>query len=221
MPEPTTPLPTLSVVEHPLVQHKISCLREKRTPQKLFREMALEIAMLMTYDATRDLAREEVAVETPLETARGWRVREDDIVVVPILRAGLAMAEGVGRILTGARTGHVGFQRDEETLEPFMYYAKLPPDPERLAFLLVDPMLATGGSACAATAWLKKQGARDIRFMCLVTAPEGASRMADEHPDVPIYTAALDERLDESGYIRPGLGDAGDRIFGTLTAFVD
>lgn len=207
--------PTLEVVRHPLIEHKLSRLRDRRTGSRRFRELIEEVSLLMTFSATRHLEGEAVTVDTPLETARCRRVREDLLVVVPILRAGLGMVEGVLRLVPGARVGHLGFYRDEETLRPVRYYGKLPPDPGRRSFLLVDPMLGTGGTATAAASELKERGARDIRFMCLVAAPEGAARMAEYHPDVPVYAAALDRRLNDSGYIVPGLGDAGDRLFGT------
>ena len=207
---------TLKVVHHPLIEHKLSFLRDKRTGSRQFRTLLEEVTLLLTFEATRHLQGEEVTIESPLETTRALRIHEDRLAVVSILRAGLGMVEAVLRLIPGARVGHLGFYRNEETLQPVRYYGKLPPKPERLSFLLVDPMLGTGGTATAATRELKQQGARDIRFMCLVAAPEGAACMAEAHPDVPIYTAALDRRLNDVGYILPGLGDAGDRIFGTL-----
>ena len=208
--------PTLEVIRHPLIEHKLSYLRDKRTGNRQFKTLLEEVTLLMTFHATRHLEGEETTFDTPMETARARRIQEDRLVVVPILRAGLGMVEGVLRLIPGARVGHLGFYRNEETLQPVRYYGKLPPDPERRSFLVVDPMLGTGGTATAAASELKERGARHIDFMCLVAAPEGAARMAEEHPDVPVYTAALDRRLDEFGYILPGLGDAGDRIFGTL-----
>ena len=208
--------PTLEVIRHPLIEHKLSYLRDKRTGNRQFKTLLEEVTLLMTFHATRHLEGEETTFDTPMETARARRIQEDRLVVVPILRAGLGMVEGVLRLIPGARVGHLGFYRNEETLQPVRYYGKLPPDPERRSFLVVDPMLGTGGTATAAASELKERGARHIHFMCLVAAPEGAARMAEEHPDVPVYTAALDRRLDEFGYILPGLGDAGDRIFGTL-----
>lgn len=207
--------PTLEVVRHPLIEHKLSHLRDKRTGHRRFKALLEEIALLMTFHATRHLEGEETAFDTPLESMRACRIHEDRLVVVPILRAGLGMVEGVLRLIPGARVGHLGFYRNEETLLPVRYYGKLPPDPARRSFLMVDPMLGTGGTATAAASELKERGARDIRFMCLVAAPEGAARMAEVHPDVPVYTAALDRRLNDAGYILPGLGDAGDRVFGT------
>lgn len=206
---------TLEVVRHPLIEHKLSMLRDKRTGSRRFRSLLEEVTLLLAFHATRHLEGEEVTLDTPLETMRARRIREDRLVVVPILRAGLGMVEGVLRLIPGARVGHLGFHRNEETLQPVRYYGKLPPRPADRAFLMVDPMLGTGGTAAAAAGELKERGARDIRLMCLVAAPEGAARMAEAHPDVPICTAALDRRLSDVGYILPGLGDAGDRIFGT------
>lgn len=210
--------PPVVVVDHPLVRDKMARLRDRRTPTKLFRELVNEIAMLMTFQVTQDLGEREVTVETPLETTRGTRVREEDVVVVPILRAGLGMLEGVLRVIPGARVGHVGFERDEQTLVASRYYAKLPSGAEHAQHFLVDPMLGTGGSASAATTWLKERGVRDIRFLCVLAAPEGLARLNREHPDVPVCTAAVDRQLSEAGYLLPGLGDAGDRMFGTLFA---
>jgi len=205
----------LTVIRHPLILHKLTHLRNRGTPKKVFKELVDEIAMLMAYEVTRDLPVDEVEVETPLESTRGFRLRGKKLVVVPILRAGLGMVDGVVRLIPGARVGHVGFYRDEDTLEPVEYYVKIPSRPERREFVVVDPMLATGGSAAAAVGALKERGATEIRFMCLVAAPEGVERMGAEHPDVPVYAATLDRELDERGFIRPGLGDAGDRLFGT------
>ena len=207
---------TLTVVEHPLIEHKLSFMRDRHTGHKRIRELVTEITLLMTFHATRGLVGAEVAFETPLEEMRARRIREDLLVVVPVLRAGLGMVEGVLRLVPGARVGHLGFYRNEETLQPVRYYGKLPPDPERFSYLLVDPMLGTGGTACASIADLKERGAREISFICLVASPEGAARLTEEHPDVPVYAAALDRQLNEKGYILPGLGDAGDRLFGTL-----
>lgn len=207
---------TLHVVDHPLIEHKLSFLRDKRTGSRQFRTLLEEITLLLTFQATRDLGGEEVRVETPLEVTRCHRIREDRLVVVAILRAGLGMVDAVLKLIPGARVGHLGFYRNEETLQPVRYYGKLPPDPEHRSFLLVDPMLGTGGTSVAATSELKEWGARDLRLISLVAAPEGVAHMAKAHPDVPIYTAALDRKLNEIGYIVPGLGDAGDRIFGTV-----
>jgi uracil phosphoribosyltransferase len=212
----TTPAyPTLRIVSHPLVQHKLSMLRDRETPTKIFKELVDEIAMLMAYEATSDLAVEDSVVETPLERTVGHRVSGKKLTLVPILRAGLGMVEGVYRIMPGARVGHIGLYRDHDTLEPVDYYFKVPSDAAERDFFLLDPMLATGGSASAAVTSLKRAGATRIKFMCLVAAPEGVKRLAGAHPDVTIYCAALDRELNESGYILPGLGDAGDRLFGT------
>lgn len=209
------PTSTLTVIAHPLIRHKLSYLRDRETPKKLFKELVDEIAMLMTYEVTRDLEEEKVTIDTPLERMEAERIRGKKLAVVPILRAGLGMVEGVLRLVPGARVGHVGLYRNEETLEPVEYYAKVPSATSSRDFLVLDPMLATGGSASAAVSYLKGQGAVSIRFMCIVAAPEGAARMAEDHPDVPVYAAALDRELNEVGYILPGLGDAGDRLFGT------
>ena len=206
---------TLQVIDHPLIRHKLSYLRDEKTPKKLFKELVDEIAMLMTYEVTRNLAEETVRIRTPLEEMDANRIRGKKPVIVPILRAGLGMVEGMLRLIPGARVGHVGLFRNEETLEPVEYYAKIPPNVQDREFFVVDPMLATGGSASAAVTYLKRQGVRKIYFLCLVAAPEGAARMAQDHPDVPVYAASLDRQLNEVGYILPGLGDAGDRLFGT------
>ncbi|HEX2779139.1 MAG TPA: uracil phosphoribosyltransferase [Gemmatimonadaceae bacterium] len=212
----TTPLfPTLRLVRHPLVQHKVTVLRDKRTPTKIFKELVDEIAMLMAYEATADLPLEPVAVETPLETTEGRQVSGKKMTLVPILRAGLGMVEGILRLVPSARVGHIGLYRDHDTLEPVDYYFKVPGDAAERDFFLLDPMLATGGSAVSAVASLKRAGAARIRFLCLVAAPEGVKRLATAHPDVIVYCAALDRELNAQGYILPGLGDAGDRLFGT------
>lgn len=212
----TTPdLPTLSVVRHPLVQHKLTILRDRRTPTKIFKELVDEIAMLMAYEATADLTLEETPVETPLEHATGWRVSGKKLTLVPILRAGLGLVEGVLRLVPSARVGHIGLYRDHDTLEPVDYYFKVPSDAAERDFFVLDPMLATGGSAVSAVTSLKRAGASRIRFLCLVAAPEGVRRLAAAHPDVSIYCASLDRELNAQGYILPGLGDAGDRLFGT------
>src|SRR6476619_2884145 len=212
----TTPgFPTLRVVSHPLVQHKLSILRDRETPTKIFKELVDEIAMLMAYEATSDLAVEDVMVDTPLERTVGHRVSGKKLTLVPILRAGLGMVEGVYRIMPGARVGHIGLYRDHDTLEPVDYYFKVPSDAPERDFFLLDPMLATGGSAAAAVTSLKRAGATRIRFLSLVAAPEGVSRMLQAHPDVAIFAASLDRELNEVEDILPGLGDAGDRLFGT------
>ena len=207
--------PTLTIVRHPLVQHKVSLLRDRRTPKKIFKELVDEIAMLMAYEATAGLQLEESVVQTPLEETSGWRVAGKKLTLVPILRAGLGMVEGILRLVPSARVGHVGLYRDHDTLEPVDYYFKVPGDTAERDFFLLDPMLATGGSAVSAINSLKKTGATRIRFLCLVAAPEGVRRVSEAHPDVPIYCAALDRGLNAHGYILPGLGDAGDRLFGT------
>lgn len=212
----TTPaLPGLSIVRHPLVQHKLSILRDRQTPTKIFKELVDEIAMLMAYEATSGLALEPVDVNTPLERMTAQRVSGKKLTLVPILRAGLGMVEGILKLVPSARVGHIGLYRDHETLEPVDYYFKVPADAGERDFLLLDPMLATGGSAVAAINSLKRAGATRIRFLCLVAAPAGVKRVHSAHPDVPILCAALDRELNDKGYILPGLGDAGDRLFGT------
>ncbi len=206
--------PNLFVIEHPAVRHKLTRLRDAATDRHAFRSLLRRTAALMVYEATTTLPLERVPVQTPLEKTTGWRL-SGVITVVPVLRAGLGMADGVLDLLPEARVGHIGLARDEATLKPRAYLDKLPRDLSAGPVLLVDPMLATGGSASQAATFLKQAGAREIRFLSLVAAPEGVRRMAKDHPDVRIYTAALDERLDEHGYIRPGLGDAGDRLYGT------
>jgi len=205
----------LTVIAHPLVQHKVTVLRRKDTSKKKFKELVDEIAMLMAYEVTRDLPLQPVEIETPLETTTQMRLSGKKLTLVPILRAGLGMVDGVLRLMPSVRVGHIGLYRDHDTLQPVDYYFKIPPEPEARDFIVLDPMLATGGSASAAVSSLKRSGATRVRFMCLVAAPEGVRRMQEDHPDVQVYTAALDRELDDNGYIRPGLGDAGDRLFGT------
>ncbi len=205
----------VTLVSHPLVQHKVTRLRDRSAPTKLFKELVDEIAMLLAYEATASLALEPYPVETPLESHVGVTVRGKKLTVVPILRAGLGMVEGVLRLVPGARVGHIGLYRDHDTLEPVDYYFKVPGDAADRAFIVLDPMLATGGSACAAVTSLKKAGAERISFMCIVAAPEGIRRLRQTHPDVHIICAAIDRELNSHGYIVPGLGDAGDRLFGT------
>jgi uracil phosphoribosyltransferase len=207
--------PNLTIVEHPLVRHKLSILRNRETSKKTFRELLDEITMLMGYEVTRDLPLEPIEVDTPLERMRSHSVSGKKLTLVPILRAGLGMVEGMQRLMPNVRVGHIGLYRDHETLEPVDYYFKIPPEPEARDFVVLDPMLATGGSAVAAVASLKGHGATRVRMMCLVAAPEGVERMLRVHPDVMIFTAALDRELNPQGYILPGLGDAGDRLFGT------
>jgi uracil phosphoribosyltransferase len=207
--------PNLTVVQHPLVRHKLSVLRDKETSKKKFKELVDEIAMLMAYEVTKDLPLAPVEIETPLETTTEMKLAGKKLTVVPILRAGLGMVDGVVRLIPSARVGHIGLFRDHDTLQPVDYYFKIPPEPEARDFILLDPMLATGGSASAATTSLKRSGATRVRFVCLVAAPEGVQRMLDDHPDVHVFTASLDRELNDLGYILPGLGDAGDRLFGT------
>lgn len=206
----------LKIVDHPLVQHKMALLRAESTSKKAFRELVDELSTLLAYEATRELRLQPVTVQTPLEEMEARRLAGKKVVLVPILRAGLGMVDGVLRLMPSARVGHVGLYRDHDTLEPHSYYFKIPGEATARQFIVLDPMLATGGSASAAVQALKDGGAADIQLMCLVAAPEGVERMAAEHPEVRIITAALDRELDGNGYIRPGLGDAGDRLFGTL-----
>ncbi|EAE5317987.1 uracil phosphoribosyltransferase [Listeria monocytogenes] len=203
------------VINHPLVQHKLTIIREKNTGTKAFRELVDEVATLMAYEITRDMELEDIQVETPLQTTTAKTLTGKKLGIVPILRAGLGMQDGILKLIPAAKVGHVGLYRDHDTLEPVEYFVKLPSDVEERLFIVVDPMLATGGSAIMAIDCLKKRGARNMKFMCLVAAPEGVKALQDAHPDVEIYVAGLDEKLDENGYIRPGLGDAGDRLFGT------
>ncbi len=203
------------LVDHPLVQHKLSIMRDKNTASKDFRELLCEIAMLMGYEITRCLPLEEYAVETPICKTTGKRIAGKKLAIVPILRAGLGMVDGLQRLMPSARIGHIGMYRDPETHLPHDYYFKMPPDIEHRQVILVDPMLATGGSASDAVTRIKETGCKHITMMCLVAAPEGVKKMQEDHPDVDIYSAALDECLNNHAYIVPGLGDAGDRIFGT------
>lgn len=203
------------VFDHPLIQHKLSIMRDKNTSVKEFRELVSEIAMLMCYEATRDLPLEPVEIETPVAKATVNRIAGKKLAIVPILRAGLGMVDGMVSMMPNVKVGHIGLFRDPETLEPVKYYFKMPPDIEERDVIVVDPMLATGGSASAAIQFLKDDGVKHIKLMCIIGAPEGVERMQKDHPDVDIYVAALDDHLNEHGYIVPGLGDAGDRIFGT------
>ncbi|MDD3279132.1 MAG: uracil phosphoribosyltransferase [Lachnospiraceae bacterium] len=203
------------VMEHPLIQHKIGIIRRGETSSKEFREMISEVAMLMCYEATRDLPLEEIQIETPICKTTAMELAGKKMAVVPILRAGLGMVEGMLAMIPAAKVGHIGLYRDPKTLEPVEYYCKLPSDIANREVFVTDPMLATGGSATAAITLLKEKGAKKIHFMCIIAAPEGVKRMQKEHPDVDLFIGALDERLNEHGYIVPGLGDAGDRIFGT------
>ena len=207
--------PSLSIIRHPLIQHKLTILRNRETPTKTFKELVDEIAMLMAYEATIELGLAPIEVETPLEKTVGAHITGKKLTLVPILRAGLGMVEGILRLIPAARVGHIGLYRDHDTLEPVDYYFKVPGDAPEREFFVLDPMLATGGSAVAAVSALKRAGAGRIRFLCLVAAPQGVGRLAKAHPDVMIYAAALDRELNSLGYILPGLGDAGDRLFGT------
>ena len=203
------------VMDHPLIQHKIGIIRREETGSKDFRMMIGEIAMLMCYQATRDLKLQDVEIETPICKMVGKELSGKKLAVVPILRAGLGMVDGMLSMIPAAKVGHIGLYRDPETYEPVEYYCKLPTDCDEREVFVVDPMLATGGSSVAAIQMLKEKGVKHIRFMCIIAAPEGVERMQKEHPDVDIYIGALDEKLNEHKYIIPGLGDAGDRIFGT------
>ena len=205
----------LHVYDHPLIQHKLSIIRDKNTSVKEFREIVSEIAGLMCYEATRDLPLEEVEIETPVAPAKVKRLAGKKLAVVPILRAGLGMVDGIVAMIPSAKVGHIGLYRDPETLEPVEYYCKLPADISERDVYVVDPMFATGGSASAACTFLKERGCRHIKLMCIIGAPEAWEKMQKDHPDVDVYVAAMDEKLNDHGYIVPGLGDAGDRIFGT------
>ncbi|WP_457629015.1 uracil phosphoribosyltransferase [Oceanithermus sp.] len=205
----------VTTVDHPLVQHKLALIRDKNTGSKDFRELMAEVSMLMAYEATRDLELEQTIVETPVAPARVKVLAGKKLALVAILRAGLVMVDGILRLIPAARVGHIGLYRDPETLEPTQYYAKLPPDIAERRVFLTDPMLATGGSAVQAIHVLKEHGATQIKLMSIIAAPEGIERVMKSHPDVDICVAAVDERLNEHGYIVPGLGDAGDRIYGT------
>ncbi|MBE6955256.1 MAG: uracil phosphoribosyltransferase [Ruminococcaceae bacterium] len=206
---------TLHVLDHPLLQHKLSILRNKDTGVKEFREAVNEIAMLMCYEATRDLPTEEVQIETPVATATCRVLAGKKLAIVPILRAGLGMVDGMISLIPSAKIGHIGLYRDPETHEPVEYYCKMPPDIAERDVIVVDPMLATGGSASAAIQFIKNHGCKTIRLMNIIAAPEGVALVQKDHPDVDIYVASVDERLNDHAYIVPGLGDAGDRIFGT------
>ena len=206
---------TIHVLEHPLVQHKLSIIRRKDTGVKEFREIISELAALMCYEATRDLPTEEIEIETPVATAKVRVLAGKKLAVVPILRAGLGMVDGILQMIPSAKVGHIGLYRDPATLQPVEYYCKLPSDVSERDVIIVDPMLATGGSLVAAVQFLKNYGVQHIRAMCIIAAPEGVKAMQEAHPDVDVYVAAVDEKLNDHGYIVPGLGDAGDRIFGT------
>ncbi|NLV50715.1 MAG: uracil phosphoribosyltransferase [Clostridiales bacterium] len=205
----------LHVLDHPLIQHKLSVIRDKNTSVKEFREIISEIASLMCYESTRDITTEEVEIETPVGVAKARKVSGKKMAVVPILRAGLGMVEGILKLVPGAKVGHIGLYRDPDTLEPVEYYCKMPKDIAEREVYILDPMLATGGSATAAISFLKNYGCLHIKLMCIIGAPEGVNRVRTDYPDVDVFLAALDDHLDDHGYIVPGLGDAGDRIFGT------
>ena len=203
------------VADHPLIQHKLTLMRDKNTGSKDFRELLTEITMLMGYEITRELPLEEIEIETPVVKTKAKVIAGKKLGIVPILRAGLGMVDGIVSLIPTAKIGHIGVYRDEETLQPVYYYCKLPVDVQNKQVILVDPMLATGGSAIYAIDYLKNAGVKNIVFMCLVAAPEGIAKVLQTHPDVAIYTAKIDQGLDSNGYIYPGLGDCGDRIFGT------
>ena len=205
----------LHVLDHPLIQHKLSIIRDKNTSVKEFREIVGEIAALMCYEATRDMPTEIVEIETPIATAKVRRLQGKKVAVVPILRAGVGMVDGILELIPAAKVGHIGLYRDPETLEPVEYYCKMPNDIANREVIVLDPMLATGGSASAAIQFIKNYGCKGIKLMCIISAPEGIEKVQRDHPDIDIYVAAVDEKLNEHGYIVPGLGDAGDRIFGT------
>lgn len=205
----------LHVMDHPLITHKLTIMRNKKTGSKDFRELLDEITMLMGYELTRDLPLEDITIETPITKMKAKTISGKKLAIVPILRAGIGMVEGLLRLIPVAKVGHIGLYRDPKTHMPVEYYCKLPADIEDRIVILVDPMLATGGSSCDALSLLKERGCHNIRLLCLVSAPEGVAKVQSEHPDVDIYTAALDDHLNEHAYIVPGLGDAGDRIFGT------
>lgn len=203
------------VIDHPLIQHKLTLMRDKGTGSKEFRELVEEVSMLLAYEVTRNLPLKEVEVETPIGPAKANVISGKKLAIVPILRAGLGMVDGMLQLIPAAKVGHIGLYRDPETLEPIEYYCKLPVDVEERELIVVDPMLATGGSASAAISFIKQRGVNSIKLVCLVAAPEGIERIQKDHPDVEIFAAAVDKCLNEHGYIVPGLGDAGDRLFGT------
>lgn len=205
----------VTLIDHPLIQHKVSRLRNKKTGSKEFRELVTEISRLISYEATRDLILEDHKIDTPMGPTVGKKISGKNLSIIPILRAGLGMVDGMLDLVPTAKVGHVGLYRDPDTLEPVEYYCKLPKDIAKRELFVLDPMLATGGSAVAAIQFIKDRGGKNINFLCLIAAPEGIKKLGDAHPDVKIYVACLDERLDEHGYIVPGLGDAGDRLFGT------
>ena len=205
----------VNILDHPLIRHKLAIIRNKNTDTKQFREVVKELATLMAYESFKDVPTQEITVETPLETTKQIIVKENSIAIVPILRAGLGMVDGILSLFPAAKVGHIGLYRDEETLEPQEYYCKLPANIEEKVVMVVDPMLATGGSAVDAIKMLKKRGCKNIKLMSIIAAPEGVEKVAKSHPDVQIFVSTLDRCLNDKGYILPGLGDAGDRIFGT------
>ncbi|MBR5114654.1 MAG: uracil phosphoribosyltransferase [Oscillospiraceae bacterium] len=202
-------------MDHPLIQHKLSVLRDKNTSVKEFRELVSEIASLMCFEATRDMPTEEIEIETPVGMAKVKRLAGKKMAIVPILRAGLGMVDGILQLVPSAKVGHIGLYRNPETLEPVEYYCKMPKDIAEREVYVLDPMLATGGSATAAVSFLKNYGCKHIKLMCIIAAPEGVKRISEDHPDIDVFVAAVDSHLNDHGYIVPGLGDAGDRIFGT------
>ncbi|MEA1939842.1 MAG: uracil phosphoribosyltransferase [Candidatus Caldatribacteriota bacterium] len=203
------------ILDHPLIQHKLTLIRDKNTKVKEFRELVDELSNLMAYEVTREIELKEIEIETPIGKTQSKVISGKNIAIVPILRAGLGMVEGVLKLIPAAKVGHIGMYRDPKTLEPYEYYAKLPTDICERKVIIVDPMLATGGTAVACIDYLKKTKTLDIKFMCLIAAPEGIEKIQKHHPDIKIYTAAIDEKLNSHGYIVPGLGDAGDRLYGT------
>ena len=205
----------VNVLNHPLITHKLSILRNKNTGTKKFRELISEISILLCYEAMKDANLEEVEVETPLEKYKTKCLNEDNYAFVPILRAGMSMVEGIIKVVPNAKIGHIGLYRNEETLEPVEYYYKMPENINKREVFILDPMLATGGSASATISRLKKDGVKKIKFLCIISAPEGIKKINEEHPDVEIYTSSVDRKLNDVGYILPGLGDAGDRVYGT------
>lgn len=206
----------LHIIQHPLILSKMTQIRRKETPTKMFKELVNEISALMCYEITRDLETEEFEIETPVSKTTGYRIKGEDLVLVPILRAGLGMVEGIQNLMPSAKTGHIGIYRDHETLQPVEYLCKLPSNMQNRDIIILDPMLATGGSAVKAIEILKSYQVKSIRLACLVGCPEGVKYVHESYPEIPIYLAALDEKLNEHGYIVPGLGDAGDRLFGTI-----
>jgi len=208
-------LAEVNIINHPLILHKLTLIRDKNTPLKEFRELVDELSNLMAYEVTREIKLKEIEIETPISRTKSKVMSEKNIAVIAILRAGLGMVNGILKLIPAAKVGHIGIYRNPETLKPIEYYTKLPSDIKERKIVLVDPMLATGGTAVACIDCLKKNGTTDIKFMCLIAAPEGINYLQRHHPDIKIYTAAVDERLNSHGYIVPGLGDAGDRLFGT------